>query len=99
MFHRNIKKKAEEEGGGSAIKLRSTALLRRRALSRLCRELAVQIKEECDKFGRSSKIKNTCLYGGAPKGDQVCCRDRASFRGSPKSMIFHGFSMKIHQNP
>lgn len=35
------------------------------------RELAVQIKEECDKFGRSSKIKNTCLYGGAPKGGQA----------------------------
>ncbi|CAN0485576.1 unnamed protein product, partial [Hapterophycus canaliculatus] len=30
------------------------------------RELAVQIKEECDKFGRSSEIKNTCVYGGVP---------------------------------
>ena len=28
------------------------------------RELAVQIKEECDKFGRSSDIKNTVVYGG-----------------------------------
>jgi len=35
------------------------------------RELAVQIKKECDKFGRSSKIKNTCVYGGAPKGPQI----------------------------
>eukprot|EP00397_Hematodinium_sp_SG-2012_P032646 GEMP01034779.1.p1 GENE.GEMP01034779.1~~GEMP01034779.1.p1 ORF type:complete len:518 (+),score=110.45 GEMP01034779.1:228-1781(+) len=34
------------------------------------RELAVQIKEECDKFGKSSKIKNTCCYGGVPKSDQ-----------------------------
>ncbi|CAN0064231.1 unnamed protein product, partial [Ectocarpus sp. 4 AP-2014] len=31
------------------------------------RELAVQIKEECDKFGGSSDIKNTCVYGGVPK--------------------------------
>lgn len=31
------------------------------------RELAVQIKEECDKFGGSSQIKNTCVYGGVPK--------------------------------
>jgi len=31
------------------------------------RELAVQIKVECDKFGASSQIKNTCVYGGAPK--------------------------------
>lgn len=26
------------------------------------RELAVQIKEECDKFGASSEIKNTCEF-------------------------------------
>ncbi len=35
------------------------------------RELAVQIKEECDKFGSSSEIKNTVVYGGVPKGKQV----------------------------
>ena len=35
------------------------------------RELAVQIKEECDKFGGSSDIKNTIVYGGVPKSRQV----------------------------
>ena len=35
------------------------------------RELAVQIKTECDKFGRSSEIKNTCVYGGVPKRAQT----------------------------
>jgi len=35
------------------------------------RELACQIKEECDKFGKSSKIKNTCVYGGVPKQAQA----------------------------
>jgi len=35
------------------------------------RELAVQIKEECDKFGKSSDIKNTVVYGGVPKSKQV----------------------------
>lgn len=35
------------------------------------RELALQIKQECDKFGRSSSIKNTCVYGGVPKREQV----------------------------
>ena len=35
------------------------------------RELAVQIKMECDKFGSSSRIKNTCIYGGVPKGPQM----------------------------
>ena len=35
------------------------------------RELAVQIKAECDKFGASSEIKNTVVYGGVPKSTQV----------------------------
>ncbi|KAF4652178.1 ATP-dependent RNA helicase dbp2 [Perkinsus chesapeaki] len=35
------------------------------------RELAVQIQEECNKFGKSSKIKNTCCYGGVPRGPQA----------------------------
>lgn len=35
------------------------------------RELAVQIQEECTKFGASSRIRNTCVYGGAPKGGQL----------------------------
>ena len=35
------------------------------------RELAVQIKEECDKFGASSQIKNTVVYGGVKKHTQV----------------------------
>ncbi|KAI5479913.1 ATP-dependent rna helicase dbp2 [Pseudohyphozyma bogoriensis] len=35
------------------------------------RELAVQIQAECTKFGASSKIKNTCVYGGVPKGGQL----------------------------
>uniref|UniRef100_A0A453EV38 RNA helicase n=1 Tax=Aegilops tauschii subsp. strangulata TaxID=200361 RepID=A0A453EV38_AEGTS len=35
------------------------------------RELATQILEEAVKFGRSSRISSTCLYGGAPKGPQL----------------------------
>ncbi|EER06839.1 RNA helicase, putative [Perkinsus marinus ATCC 50983] len=35
------------------------------------RELALQIKEECDRFGRSSRISNTCCYGGVPRGPQA----------------------------
>merc|ERR1711937_448105 len=34
------------------------------------RELACQIQEECNRFGKSSKIKNTCCYGGVPKRPQ-----------------------------
>ncbi|KAI8923386.1 P-loop containing nucleoside triphosphate hydrolase protein [Entophlyctis helioformis] len=35
------------------------------------RELAIQIQVEANKFGSSSRIKNTCLYGGVPKGPQI----------------------------
>ena len=35
------------------------------------RELAVQIQQEITKFGKSSRIRNTCVYGGVPKGPQT----------------------------
>ncbi len=35
------------------------------------RELAQQIQEVAIEFGRSSRIKNTCVFGGAPKGPQM----------------------------
>lgn len=40
------------------------------------RELAVQIQEEVNRFGKSSRIKSTCCYGGVPKGQQA--RDLSS---------------------
>ncbi|XP_030834787.1 probable ATP-dependent RNA helicase DDX17 isoform X2 [Strongylocentrotus purpuratus] len=35
------------------------------------RELAQQVQQVAFAFGRSSKIKSTCVYGGAPKGQQI----------------------------
>ncbi|XP_066301249.1 uncharacterized protein [Branchiostoma lanceolatum] len=35
------------------------------------RELAQQVQQEASKFGRSSRIKNTCVFGGSPKGPQI----------------------------
>lgn len=35
------------------------------------RELALQIQEECRKFGSTSKIRSTCTYGGVPKTAQT----------------------------
>jgi ATP-dependent RNA helicase DDX5/DBP2 len=35
------------------------------------RELAVQIQTEMTKFGKSSRIRNTCVYGGVPRGPQI----------------------------
>ncbi|KAL0461695.1 UNVERIFIED_CONTAM: ATP-dependent RNA helicase-like protein DB10 [Sesamum latifolium] len=40
------------------------------------RELATQIQDEAVKFGKSSRISCTCLYGGAPKGPQLKDLDR-----------------------
>ncbi|KAL6007040.1 DEAD-box ATP-dependent RNA helicase 14 [Asimina triloba] len=42
------------------------------------RELATQIQNEAEKFGRSSRISCTCLYGGAPKGPQLRDLDRGT---------------------
>merc|ERR1719245_2922658 len=55
-----------------------TSILERRDSSRepsLCviaptRELAIQIQEEADKFGKPD-IRTVCCYGGAPKGPQA----------------------------
>ena len=35
------------------------------------RELAQQIQESASAFGKSSRVKNTCVFGGAPKGPQL----------------------------
>lgn len=43
------------------------------------RELAVQIQEEAAKFGTHSKVKSTCIYGGAPKGPQIRDLQRGAF--------------------
>lgn len=37
------------------------------------RELAQQIQQVANDFGASSQIRNTCLFGGAPKAPQVLC--------------------------
>lgn len=42
------------------------------------RELATQIQDEAIKFGRSSRVSCTCLYGGAPKGPQLKELDRGA---------------------
>jgi superfamily II DNA/RNA helicase len=35
------------------------------------RELAQQVQEVALEFGHSSRIRSTCVYGGAPKGPQL----------------------------
>lgn len=42
------------------------------------RELATQIQDEVIKFGRSSRVSCTCLYGGAPRAHQIKELDRGA---------------------
>ncbi|XP_068606479.1 probable ATP-dependent RNA helicase DDX17 isoform X6 [Brachionichthys hirsutus] len=35
------------------------------------RELAQQVQHVANDYGKSSRIKSTCVYGGAPKGPQI----------------------------
>ncbi|KAM6966608.1 putative ATP-dependent RNA helicase DDX17 [Tautogolabrus adspersus] len=35
------------------------------------RELAQQVQQVAHDYGKSSRIKSTCVYGGAPKGPQI----------------------------
>lgn len=35
------------------------------------RELAQQVLEVANEFGRSSQIRTACVYGGSPKGPQL----------------------------
>ncbi|XP_050227146.1 DEAD-box ATP-dependent RNA helicase 46 [Mercurialis annua] len=42
------------------------------------RELATQIQDEVIKFGQSSKVSCTCLYGGTPKANQLRDLDRGA---------------------
>merc|ERR1739838_291954 len=35
------------------------------------RELAQQIQDEAKDFCKSSKVRSTCIFGGAPKGPQI----------------------------
>ncbi|XP_005736327.1 probable ATP-dependent RNA helicase DDX5 isoform X2 [Pundamilia nyererei] len=35
------------------------------------RELAQQVQQVAAEYGRASRLKSTCIYGGAPKGPQI----------------------------
>ncbi|XP_053577287.1 probable ATP-dependent RNA helicase DDX17 [Bombina bombina] len=35
------------------------------------RELAQQVQQVADDYGKTSRLKSTCIYGGAPRGPQI----------------------------
>ncbi|XP_043464025.1 probable ATP-dependent RNA helicase DDX17 isoform X2 [Leptopilina heterotoma] len=59
IVHINSQPKLSRKDGPIALVLAPT------------RELAQQIQQVAEDFGRSSAIRNTCLYGGAPKNAQI----------------------------
>lgn len=48
------------------------------------RELAQQVQQVAAEYGKASRIKSTCIYGGAPKGPQI----RDLERGMNGSKLF-----------
>lgn len=43
------------------------------------RELAQQVQQVAAEYGRASRLKTTCIYGGAPKGPQIRDLERGKF--------------------
>lgn len=43
------------------------------------RELAQQVQQVADDYGKCSRLKSTCIYGGAPKGPQIRDLERGNF--------------------
>lgn len=44
------------------------------------RELAQQVQQVADDYGKCSRLKSTCIYGGAPKGPQIRDLERGNFQ-------------------
>lgn len=44
------------------------------------RELAQQVAQVADQFGEASRVRNVCVYGGAPKGPQIRDIERGKHR-------------------
>jgi len=43
------------------------------------RELAQQVAQVADQFGETARVRNVCVYGGAPKGPQLRGIERGKY--------------------
>ena len=59
------------------------------------RELAQQISSTAQDFGSSSRIRNTCVFGGAPKGPQVT-KSKTSLLSCPRILALMLVKFKHH---
>ena len=58
------------------------------------RELAQQVQSVAFQYGRNSKVRSVCIYGGAPKGPQI----RELERGD-SIYVKHSFYLQsVHKN-
>ncbi len=64
-FHQFIQNKGQRNGKGPMMIVLAPT-----------RELACQILDETQKFGRPNGIRSVCCYGGAPKYPQIAALDR-----------------------
>ena len=54
------------------------------------RELAQQVAQVADQFGETSRVRNVCVYGGAPKGPQIRDLERGKHCTSVVSVLPDG---------
>lgn len=52
------------------------------------RELAQQVQQVAMEYGKASRLKSTCIYGGAPKGPQIRDLERGMIAPPPQKKIF-----------
>lgn len=50
------------------------------------RELAQQVQQVAVDYGKASRLKSTCIYGGAPKGPQIRDLERGMVAASFSSV-------------
>lgn len=56
------------------------------------RELAQQVQQVAAEYGRASRLKSTCIYGGAPKGPQIRDLERGTL-----ALVSQNFAMiQVH---
>lgn len=57
------------------------------------RELAQQVQQVAAEYGRASRLKSVCVYGGAPKGPQIRDLERGIY--PPLLFCFHLFAQYV----
>lgn len=60
------------------------------------RELAQQVQQVAAEYGRASRLKSVCVYGGAPKGPQIRDLERGIYTPLCFSVICFLSTLVLH---